>query len=51
VADEELNRIRGEWGPAFDTGRFANARKLFDHVALTNPFVEFLTIPAYDYIA
>jgi len=51
IADEELARIQREAGPAFDTGRFAEARQLFEDVALTEPFVEFLTIPAYDHIA
>jgi len=51
IADEELARIQREAGPAFDAGRFADARQLFEYVALTEPFVEFLTIPAYDHIA
>jgi malate synthase len=51
IADEELARIQREAGPAFDGGRFADARQLFEYVALTEPFVEFLTIPAYDHIA
>ena len=33
-----------------EEGRFADARKLFERVALTGEFVEFLTLPAYDYI-
>ena len=51
IADEELARIQREAGPAFDGGRFTDARQLFEYVALTEPFVEFLTIPAYDHIA
>jgi malate synthase len=51
IADEEVARIQREAGPAFDGGRFADARQLFEYVALTEPFVEFLTIPAYDHIA
>jgi len=51
IADEELARIQREAGSAFDAGRFADARQLFEYVALTEPFVEFLTIPAYDRIA
>jgi malate synthase len=31
-------------------GRFAEARELFERVALDDEFVEFLTLPAYDYI-
>ena len=51
IADEELARIQREAGPAFDGGRFTDARQLFEYVALTEPFVEFLTIPAYEKIA
>jgi malate synthase len=31
-------------------GRFAEAREIFERVALGEDFVEFLTLPAYDYI-
>jgi malate synthase len=31
-------------------GRFAEAREIFERVALGDDFVEFLTLPAYDYI-
>ena len=34
----------------FEGGRFAEARELFERVALAEEFVEFLTLPAYDYI-
>jgi malate synthase len=34
----------------FEGGRFADARELFEQVALADEFVEFLTLPAYDYI-
>jgi malate synthase len=33
-----------------DGGRFPDARELFERVALSDDFVEFLTLPAYDYI-
>jgi malate synthase len=35
---------------AFEGGRFAEARELFERVALADEFVEFLTLPAYDHI-
>ena len=51
VEEEELGRIRREIGaPLFDRGRFEEARRLFEHVALNERFVEFLTIPAYEHI-
>jgi malate synthase len=31
-------------------GRFEEAREIFERVALSDDFVEFLTLPAYDYI-
>jgi malate synthase len=33
-----------------DGGRFQEAREIFERVALADDFVEFLTLPAYDYI-
>jgi malate synthase len=30
--------------------RFQEAREIFERVALADDFVEFLTLPAYDYI-
>jgi malate synthase len=51
VERDELARIRREIGaPLFDRGRFEDARRLFEHVALSEEFVEFLTIPAYEQI-
>jgi malate synthase len=31
-------------------GRFPEAREIFERVALSDDFVEFLTLPAYEYI-
>jgi malate synthase len=46
--DEELDRIRQALGHAeFSDGRFEDARRVFESVALDDDFVEFLTIPAY----
>jgi malate synthase len=51
IEEEELARIRREIGVrVFDGGRFEDARRLFEHVALNEQFVEFLTIPAYEHI-
>ena len=50
IADEELARIRQNTGHAFDLGRYADARAIFEQVALSVQFVEFLTIPAYAYL-
>jgi malate synthase len=48
TADEEMAKIRQALGEAaFGQGRFAEARALFEEVALSDDFVEFLTLPAY----
>jgi malate synthase len=43
IAGEELTRLGS-------TGRFAEAREIFERVALHENFVDFLTLPAYDLI-
>jgi malate synthase len=43
IADEELAKLPTE-------GRFSEARGLFEEVALSEQFVEFLTLPAYGHI-
>ena len=51
IEDEEVARIRESIGDdAFSRGRFQEARALFDETALTTPFIEFLTLSAYDAI-
>src|SRR2546422_571855 len=49
IGDEELDRLRMEARPSAQTrGRFREARKLFDEIALKEPLVDFLTIQAYE---
>ena len=48
VIDEELAKIAAEKGDAYDAARFADARKVFELVALADEFADFLTLPAYD---
>ncbi|HEY8394629.1 MAG TPA: malate synthase A [Thermaerobacter sp.] len=51
IADEEMEKIRAEVGDEFfRNGRFAEARELFEQVALSEEFIEFLTLPAYERI-
>jgi malate synthase len=51
VEDEELARLREDLGnQAFTAGRFDEAREIFEEVALSPQFVEFLTLPAYGHI-
>ncbi|MQA94173.1 MAG: malate synthase A [Streptosporangiales bacterium] len=46
--DEELAKIREEYGSAFDAARFDAAVALFKEVALADDYAEFLTLPAYE---
>ncbi|MCM4078971.1 malate synthase A [Paractinoplanes hotanensis] len=51
IEDEELARIRAAIGDdAWAAGRFDDARKLFERVALADDFPDFLTTAAYDSI-
>jgi len=48
--DEELEKIREQVGDEFfySQGRPDESRELFDEVALSEEFVDFLTLPAYE---
>jgi malate synthase len=51
IEDEELAAIRAAIGDeAWTAGRFDDARKLFERVALSDDFADFLTSAAYDSI-
>jgi len=51
IEDLELARLRETYGEElYGKGRFEDARRVFDQVALADDFVEFLTLPAYDLI-
>jgi malate synthase len=48
---EELDKISEAVGAqAYQDGRFEEAARIFEQVALSDEFTEFLTIPAYDHI-
>ncbi|OLC55140.1 MAG: malate synthase A [Chloroflexi bacterium 13_1_40CM_4_68_4] len=47
VRDEELAKIRAATGDAYAKGRYDEAASLFDDVALSRDFAEFLTLPGY----
>jgi malate synthase len=51
IADEELARLRAEFGEEnYGIGRFEEARRLLEEVAINPEFPEFLTLPAYELI-
>ncbi len=52
LATDELEKIRSEVGDEFfrTQGRPEESRSLFEGVALSDEFVEFLTLPAYEHL-
>jgi malate synthase len=51
IADEELGRMRNDFGEeTYQIGRFEEARRLLEEVAVSDDFPEFLTLPAYELI-
>jgi malate synthase len=51
VLDAEMERIRAEVGDeVWEKGRPDDTRAIFEHVALSEDFPEFLTLPAYEYL-
>jgi len=51
IEREEMEKIKKAVGADFFAkGRYGDAREIFDGVALSKDFKEFLTIPAYEHI-
>jgi malate synthase len=51
VLDEEMQRIHSEVGDeVWEKGRPEETKAIFERVALSDDFPEFLTLPAYEYI-
>jgi malate synthase len=51
VLDEEMERIRAEVGDeVWEKGRPEETRAVFERVALSDDFPDFLTLPAYEYL-
>ncbi len=51
VISEELNRVREEIGEErFNSGRFTEAREIFEKLCLQDSLEEFLTLPAYEHL-
>ncbi|SEB40202.1 malate synthase [Tenacibaculum sp. MAR_2009_124] len=49
LKEEEVTKIKNlVGGDRFNSGRFEEAIKLFDELVLTEDFIEFLTLPAYE---
>jgi malate synthase len=51
LENDELSKLREQYGPElWAKARFEEAREIFEQVALSKDFVEFLTVPAYDHL-
>jgi malate synthase A len=51
IVSEEMDRVRAEVGAdRFASGKFVEARRLFERLSLCPHFEEFLTLPAYDLV-
>jgi malate synthase len=51
IEDEELAKIKEAVGEErYASGRYDDARRLFEQVALADDYVDFLTLPAYELI-
>jgi malate synthase len=51
VLDEEMEKIRADVGDeVWEKGRPDETREIFEKVALSDEFPDFLTLPAYEYI-
>jgi malate synthase len=46
--DEEMAALKTTLGAPFETGRFAEAIKIFADLCLSSELTEFLTLPAYE---
>jgi len=45
---EEMAALEATLGPAFASGRFAEAIRIYSEMSLSETFEEFLTLPAYE---
>ena len=50
ILEEETAGLRATLADGFDAARVPEARELFERVALSGEFVDFLTIPALEKI-
>jgi len=51
ILDEEMEKIRADVGDeVWEKGRPDETKKIFEQVALSDEFPDFLTLPAYEYI-
>jgi malate synthase len=48
IIAEDVEKAKSQMGPRFESGRYADAAKLFDTLIAQENFTEFLTLPAYD---
>jgi malate synthase len=50
LVPEELAKVEQMLGTAYANGNYPEGAKMFEALTLSDDFVEFLTLPAYDYV-
>ncbi|KPK27121.1 MAG: malate synthase [Betaproteobacteria bacterium SG8_40] len=50
LVPEELAKVKEMLGAAYTGGNYEEGAKMFEKLTLADDFVEFLTLPAYDYV-
>ncbi|MGD8475764.1 MAG: malate synthase A [Burkholderiales bacterium] len=50
MVPEELAKVREMLGAAYNNGKYEEGAQMFEKLTLADEFVEFLTLPAYDYV-
>ncbi len=49
--NDEMLRLKGEFGQErFTAGKYQQAAEIFDRISTSKEFVDFLTLPAYEYL-
>jgi malate synthase len=47
---DEVTKLKAEYGSRW-TKQYEDASRMFDELTTSDDFVEFLTLPGYDYLA
>ena len=50
LVPEELAKVEQMLGAAYENGNYPEGARMFEELTLSDDFVEFLTLPAYDYV-
>jgi malate synthase len=50
LVPQELSKVREMLGKGYAAGKYEEGARMFEQLTLADEFVEFLTLPAYEYI-